>query len=138
MHVSALRLQPGSDLRSGLLTYCRRQGIQAAWVLTCVGSLQMAVLRFAGQATPATLEGPFEILGLSGTISQHGLHLHILLAGASGSVLGGHLCEGSAVYTTAEIVLGVAEDLVFRRLMDSRTRYSELVIESARAPRNSP
>ena len=47
--------------------------------------------------------GEQEILSLSGTLSPDGAHLHIALVDSRGAVIGGHLCVGSLVRTTAEL-----------------------------------
>ena len=47
---------------------------------------------------------------LRGTFSPDGAHLHIAIADSSGAVIGGHLCPGSLVRTTAELVVGLQPD----------------------------
>ena len=47
--------------------------------------------------------GDLEILSLCGTLSTDGAHLHITVANSNGAVIGGHLCCGSLVRTTAEL-----------------------------------
>ncbi len=128
MNVSAVRLKPGDDLRASLLARCTEQGVEAACVLTCVGSLERAVVRFADASAGTVLTGKLEILTLSGTLSRHGAHLHICVADKNGRVRGGHLLDGSTVYTTAETVLGILPG-VFRREFDPATGYPELVVE---------
>ncbi|MGB3534560.1 MAG: PPC domain-containing DNA-binding protein [Microcoleaceae cyanobacterium] len=54
--------------------------IQAGFILTAVGSLQQAVLRFAGQSESQCFFQQFEIISLGGTLSHNGIHLHIGLA----------------------------------------------------------
>ena len=126
MNPRALRLRPDDDLRSSLLAYCAERKVEAAYVLTCVGSLKQAVIRFADAPDGTVLEQPLEILTLSGTLSRYGAHLHIAVADAHGHVSGGHLLEGSLIYTTAEIVLGFVPDTEFRRELDPATGYTEL------------
>ena len=126
MDTRALRLSPGSDLRASLLEYCSEQHLAAACVLTCVGSLERTVIRFADAPHGSVLAQKFEVLGLSGTLSHYGAHLHVTLGDALGRVLGGHLLDGSLVYTTAEIVLGLLPDTEFRRTLDPATGYAEL------------
>ena len=126
MNPKALRLRPGDDLRASLLAYCVEKEVEAAYVLTCVGSLKRAVIRFADASDGMVLEQPLEILTLSGTLSRYGAHLHITVADAHGHVLGGHLLEGSLIYTTAELVLGLIPDTAFRRKLDPATGYLEL------------
>ncbi len=124
----ALRLHPGQDLKVALDNLVREKNIQAACVITCVGSLTRAVLRFADQPKPAELDGPFEIVSLTGTLSTAGTHCHIAIADRDGKTFGAHLLEGCQVYTTAEIVLGILPNSRFLRSMDQQTGYEELQI----------
>ena len=115
MRVVPLRLQPGDDLRLALEAWMGQQGEQAGCVISAVGSLSVARLRLAGRQEASTLSGDLEILSMAGTLSRDGTHLHIALADDSGAVTGGHLCAGSRVRTTAELVLGLLPSWVFRR-----------------------
>jgi predicted DNA-binding protein with PD1-like motif len=131
LKVLAVRLLPGDDPKAALDRIVRERGIEGAFVLSCAGSLSRAVIRFADRKEPTTIEQKLEIVSLSGTLSATGgSHLHISVADGDGRTIGGHLKEGSAVYTTAEIAIGVAEGLKFTREPDARTGYSELFIES--------
>ena len=133
MKVVPLRLQPGDDLRQALETWMSEQQEQAGCVISAIGSLSVVQLRFAGAAAATTNHGELEILSLSGTLSADGAHLHIAVADSSGAVIGGHLCSGSLVRTTAELVLGLLPELRFSRELDPATGYAELRI-STRAP----
>lgn len=128
MQVHVVRLEPGQDLKASLDAFARAEAIDAGVVLTCVGSLSRAAVRFAAAAEPTVIEGKFEILSLVGTLSPDGSHLHVALADALGATIGGHLKEGSQVHTTAEIAIGVVEGLQFARRPDPRTGYAELTI----------
>jgi predicted DNA-binding protein with PD1-like motif len=64
-------------------------------------------LRFANQSFGTELTGHFEIVSLTGTLSQYGSHYHIAISDGTGHTVGAHLLEGCKVYTTAEIVLAV-------------------------------
>ena len=134
MKVVPLRLQPGDDLRQALETWMGEQEEQAGCVISAIGSLSMVQLRFAGAAAATTIHGELEILSLSGTLSADGAHLHIAIADSSGAVIGGHLCPGSLVHTTAELVLGLLPEWRFSRELDPATAYAELRI-SPRVPR---
>lgn len=133
MHIHVLRLKPGDDLRAALASFVERQGVGAGFVLSAVGSLSRAALRFAGQETGTHLQGDLEILTLAGTLSPDGCHLHASVSDARGHVAGGHVLPGCAVRTTAEIVIGLAPDLAFSRAHDPDTGYRELCV----APINS-
>jgi predicted DNA-binding protein with PD1-like motif len=119
MRVHALRLAPGSDLKAELERLTRERAIAAGFVLTAVGSLSRARLRMpTGPGEPdlfRTWEEPLELVSLAGTLSPDGLHLHAVLSRADGACGGGHLVVGCEVRTTAELVIGEADDLAFRR-----------------------
>lgn len=82
----------------------------------------------AGAMEATLIRGDLEILSLCGTISRDGAHLHIAVADSSGAVIGGHLCPGSLVRTTAELVIGLLPEWRFRRELDPATGYAELEI----------
>ena len=128
MKVVPLRLQPGDDLRRALDAWMAEQQEQAGCVLSAVGSLSVAQLRFAGATEATVIRGDLEILNLSGTLSPDGAHLHIAVADRQGSVIGGHLGAGSLVRTTAELVIGLLPEWRFSRELDPATGYPELRI----------
>jgi uncharacterized protein len=125
----ALRLVPREDLKGSLQRLVRERQLDAACVVSCAGSLRSAALRFAGRDRETRIEGPLEILSLTGTLSPEGLHLHLCVADGEGRVLGGHLLEGCEIATTAEIVVAALPELRFRRRTDPDTGYPELEIE---------
>ena len=128
MKVVPLRLQPGDDLRRALEAWMGQQQEQAGCLISAVGSLSLVQLRFAGAAEATAIRGDLEILSLSGTLSPDGAHLHIAVSGSSGTVIGGHLCAGSLVRTTAELVIGLLPEWQFRRELDPVTGHAELRI----------
>ncbi|MFO0626937.1 MAG: PPC domain-containing DNA-binding protein [Polyangiales bacterium] len=123
-----VRLRPGDDLKRALDALARREGLEAASVSSCVGSVERVTLRFADRAEPTVLEGRREIVSLVGTLSSAGSHLHLAVADGEGHTLGGHLMEGSRVYTTAEIVVLVFPGLRFLRTLDPTYGYHELEV----------
>ena len=128
MEVIAIRLKPDKDLKQSLLRFCINQKIEAAYILSCVGSLRQAVIRFANQSEGTVFQKKLEIVSLEGTLSQHGAHLHIAVSDSEGQVIGGHLMDGSQIYTTGEIVIGIAPNVIFKREFDPSTGYKELTI----------
>jgi predicted DNA-binding protein with PD1-like motif len=128
MKVVPLRLTPGADLRLALEVWMAEQQEQAGCLISAVGSLSLAQLRLAGATEATVIRGELEILSLSGTLSPEGAHLHITVAGSSGTVIGGHLCAGSLVRTTAELVICLLPEWQFRRELDPATGYAELRI----------
>ena len=128
MKVVPLRLKPGDDLRRTLEAWLGEQQEQAGCVISAVGSLSLAQLRLAGASQATAIHGELEIVSLSGTLSPDGIHLHIAISGSSGTVIGGHLCAGSLVRTTAELVIGLLPEWRFRRELEPVTGYTELQI----------
>lgn len=128
MKTITLRLTPGSDVKKELDQFAATHQLQAACILTAVGSLTQTVIRFADKPAADTLTGKVEVVSLTGTLSVHGSHLHMAVADGTGKTTGGHLKEGSLVYTTLEIVLGIMEDVVYKREKDPTTGYQELLV----------
>jgi predicted DNA-binding protein with PD1-like motif len=128
MIVHALRLLPGSDLKKSLLLLAKEKDLKAAFILTCVGSLEEAAIRMAGAGEVKQFTDKLEILSLSGTFSVRGGHFHICTSDKNGRVTGGHLMDGCIIYTTAEIVIGEAPGIEFRRAEDIETGFKELKI----------
>ncbi len=128
----AIRLVPGQDLKKELQSLTIAAGIHAGFVISAVGSLTRVALRLANRKDCTTMEGHFEILSLNGTLSPHGVHLHLSVSDEAGNVTGGHLMEGSEVFTTVELVTGEAVDLIFQRETDERTTHKELAIRRAK------
>jgi predicted DNA-binding protein with PD1-like motif len=128
LQVYALRLGPGEDLRVALQKFTAEKKLEAACVVTCVGSLQKTTLRLADQDHHTTFEGKREIVSLVGTLSVPGSHLHLSVSDSTGVTLGGHLVEGCLVYTTAEIVIGILPAYRFTREPDPKSGYQELKV----------
>ncbi|NJL23077.1 MAG: DNA-binding protein [Leptolyngbyaceae cyanobacterium SM1_3_5] len=134
MEAIALRLKPQQDLKGELDDFVSKQQIEAACILTCVGSLSAANLRFASQPEGTVLSGKFEIVSLTGVMSMHGSHYHISIANSTGRTVGGHLLKGCSIYTTAEIIVGILPQYRFRREYDSASGFRELAIEPIASP----
>lgn len=133
MKVYALRLKPDQDLRQSLKTFVKEINLKVEFILTAIGSLKQAKIRFANQNVSTVLNDKFEILSLNGTLAQTGIHLHICIlhiciSDREGKILGGHLDDGCIIYTTAEIVIGCSEEFIFIRTVDEQTGYKELEI----------
>ena len=129
MQAVTIRLKPGEDLKAKLDEYVQIHHIKAACIVTCVGSLQQAVIRYANLPNTDRLTGKFEIVSLTGTLAVSGSHLHISISDSTGKTTGGHLAEGSIIYTTAEIVLGILPGIVYERDTDKTYGFKELVIK---------
>ena len=127
--VHVLRLKPGQDLKGEIESFVKNKKIEAASILSAVGSLTQVKLRFANKNDATSLSGHFEVVALSGTTSRRGSHIHLAVADSVGKTTGGHLLEGSTVYTTMEIVLGVYPQVIFDRTLDPASGYKELDVK---------
>ncbi len=134
MQTLPIRLTPGQDLRQAIEAAVRSQDCHAAFVLSGVGSLVTAGLRFAGAEQPQRLSGDMEILSLSGSVARNGAHLHMALSTATGQVFGGHVAPGCIVRTTAEVLLALLPEWAFAREPEAATGYDELVLRPVPAP----
>ena len=122
------RLKSGQDLFEAIEVFVQKQNIEAGCILSGVGSLTHFKLRFANQEILAEGDGHFEIVSITGTVSTHGSHLHVSISDEQGRTIGGHLVHGCSIYTTAEIVLAVFEDSVYKREYADDSGYNELVV----------
>ena len=123
------RLKPGDDLYDAIEMFVNERKIEAGCVICGVGSLTRAKLRLANRKTFNEYTGHFEIVSVTGTVSIHGSHLHVSISDGDGRTIGGHLVPGCKIYTTAEIVLAVFEDVVYKReLFENDSGYEELVV----------
>jgi predicted DNA-binding protein with PD1-like motif len=128
MRMLPLRLRPGDDLRRALEAGLSREGCEAAFVLSGIGSLSHAALRLAGAQDNLSLREDLEVLTLSGSVAAGASHLHASVSRANGEVLGGHVGYGSIVRTTAEVLLGLLPGWRFTRERDAATGYDELTM----------
>ncbi len=134
----AVRLLPGADLRESLESHARSSPLPAAGVVSGVGSLTVARIRLAGATEIRTMQGPWELVSLSGTLGAGGAHLHAMVADLEGRCIGGHVCAGCIVHTTAELVLLELPGLRFERTIDPQTGYLELDIGSLAGATRTP
>ena len=123
-----LRLPPDSDLRRELERAVAAFAGRSGFVLSGIGSLGQATIRFAAADQTTLLSEPLEIVSLAGSVTPQGAHLHGSVATASGRVLGGHLGYGCIVRTTAEVLVAALPEWELSRRPDPATGYDELDI----------
>lgn len=124
MHV--LRLQPGEDVRIMLRDLAMTNNLEAAAITSAVGSVTHAHSRYAARADGIMTIADLEVLSLSGTLSIHGLHLHLSVADRDGNMLGGHMLDGCIVRTTLEIIVQEIDGVRLPRVKDEQSGYEEL------------
>ncbi len=127
MAVHCLRLRRGEDLLGSIRELCRDQNIQAGVVLSAVGCVSRARVRDASGVTIREIPDHCEIVSLNGTVSAERCHLHIALSREDLTTLGGHLCLGTVVNTTCELVIGTLPGIAYGVEADAETGYDELV-----------
>ena len=130
--VHMIRLSPRQDLKRCLQQFAADHHLTAAIILTCVGSLEQYNLRFANQREATLRKGPFEIVSLTGTLSQTSAHLHLCVSDHAGVTTGGHLLPDNLIFTTAEIGIAELTGLEFNRVYDPASGYPELEIRTRR------
>lgn len=111
----SLRLEQGEELFSSLRTFFEREGLNRAFVLSTIGSLRRVVVNYpeTNEIPPkvgkVTLEGLFEINGISGEIWRKGpeirIHLHGSITERGKSVYGGGFTERAEVLYLAEVFI---------------------------------
>jgi uncharacterized protein len=122
------RIHPGCDLKEEIVQWVQDHSIRAACVLSAVGSLCVAAIRFAGVTRPWNEGRDWELVSHQGSVGLQGVHLHLSVADADGTMFGGHLLNGSTVRTTVEIILQELDGCQFLRVMDTETGFRELQI----------
>lgn len=125
----AFRLHRGDDLLESIYNYAQSHALRAAVLVSGVGCVSRAVLRDASGVTTHELAGRYEIVSLTGTVSAARTHLHVALAGEDLRTVGGHLCAGTIVNTTCEVVLLELQNVAFSKAYDPQTGYNELCIQ---------
>lgn len=118
--VVAVRLEPGEDLLGGIQEACERHGIKHGAVVSGIGSLRKANFctpvelpetKFGyGYSEPTTMEGPIELIAVSGVIGEGEkgetlLHIHCCFGDRVGNSYAGHLIEGNPILATADLVI---------------------------------
>ena len=123
------RLTKGSDLKKEIESYTINNKISGV-ILCAVGCLSKLTIRLADGESFLEKEGMFEIVSITGTLSEDGIHIHISVSDESGNTIGGHLKDGCIINTTAEIVLKIFDNIKFKREYDEKTGCDELVINN--------
>lgn len=124
-----LRLTKGMDLKKEIIKFCEENNIKDGIIGTCVGCCYEVRMRLAGGEKFFHGAGDYEIVSMTGTISENGVHIHAAFSDNEGVTVGGHLIEECLVNTTAEIAIIEVDNYKLTREMDEATGYKELVIE---------
>jgi len=133
VRIHVFRLRPGDDLLGSIRTYVKQNHIQAAVLLSSVGSLTQASIRYANQPEAHIHTGHFEIVSITGTVEEGGEHVHLSISTGQGTMIGGHLMTGCKIYTTSEVTLAELVSVRFARETDKEgSGWDELKIYSGK------
>jgi len=133
VRIHVFRLRPGDDLLGGIRAYVNANHIQAGVLLSSVGSLTQASIRYANQPEAHIHTGHFEIVSITGTVEEGGEHVHLSISTGQGTMIGGHLMTGCKIYTTSEITLAELIGVRFTRETDTQgSGWDELKIYPAK------
>jgi predicted DNA-binding protein with PD1-like motif len=113
--VLVIRLKKGEELLEGLRKAVAQEKVNNGVFLGAFGSLTSYHVHVVDNTTfpPKNVymkgQGPYDILSITGAVIGGKLHPHLTFADSK-EAMGGHLEEGSRVFTFAVITLGVFED----------------------------
>jgi uncharacterized protein len=113
--VLVIRLKNGEDLLRGLERAVSQESVRNGVFMGAFGSLTSYHVHVVNNTTfpPKNVymkgRGPYDILSVTGAVIDGRLHPHVTFSDSK-KALGGHLEEGSLVFTFAVITLGVFED----------------------------
>lgn len=127
MVVHSVRLRRGADLLVSIDALAKEKKIKAGVVLSGVGCVTKAKIRDASGVTIREISEDCEIVSLNGTVSTERSHLHIALSKEDLSAIGGHLCEGTIINTTCELVIAELPKQKIETEFDNGTGYDELI-----------
>lgn len=114
-----VKILPGESLVNCIKQFILKENIHYAVILSAIGSVKNVKLNdiksgaklpiTSARLIPHEIEGPLELLGLTGNIVPSATddldcHLHIMASKSTGDVVGGHL-QDAEVFATCEIVL---------------------------------
>jgi len=71
------------------------------------------------------------LLALGLLLDRQGAHLHMAVSDTQGRVIGGHVCKGCEIRTTAELLIAELRDYKLSREYDPTTGFKELVVRRA-------
>ena len=113
--VLVIRLKKGEDLLQGLAKAVAQEGVRNGVFMGAFGSLTSYHVHVVNNTTfpPKNVylkgSGPYDILSVTGAVIDGRLHPHLTFSDSK-QAMGGHLEDGSLVFTFAVITLGVFEE----------------------------
>jgi len=125
--VVILRIKHQTDLLWGLETMIEKEKIRNAVILAGIGSVRNYRYHVVSNRTFPTKDlivadrtAPADIAGINGYVIDGRVHAHITFADSTGA-FGGHLEQGTNVFTFAIVTIGVLGDTVDLKRVDDKT-----------------
>ena len=123
--IHVFRVKPNKDLLESIEDYCKEEKITSGVIIGMIGSLKKASINYLkslpGNYVNRRYEGPMEIVCSQGSIAKFEddvvIHIHLIIDNEE-EIRGGHLAEGSIVFSTAEVIIGELEDQIIRKKND--------------------
>lgn len=128
MDYFVFRLERGADLKNSIVKFCLDNNISSGSIVSAVGCVSEVRIRKADGVNEYFEIKDYEVVSLSGTLSEDGPHIHIALSDVNLTTIGGHLLSGTIVNTTMEIVLLKFNKYTLTRKFDDNTGYKELEV----------
>lgn len=127
--VLVLRLKRGDDVVGCIKKACEENDINAACIMSVVGSVQEAVFydprpddsdpAGISYGEPLYVRYPAEVLSAHGEVNilengERSIHIHAIFADSQGHVSGGHLIgEGNKALNTVNIFIAIMDNVEF-------------------------
>lgn len=117
----AVGIDPGEMLLESIEEAIAKHDIVSGMVVSGIGTLDTCTMhfithtKFPPKDAMYTIEGPLELLSVSGLIVQGKPHLHIQISMGRTECYGGHLEPGSRVLYLAEVGIIKCNDLAVTR-----------------------
>lgn len=128
------RLFPQENVFEQLRNICQKHNIKTGIFISAVGQLdwiELGFFREKGDYFPQKFARPMEVLGLSGIVSKNesdfDFHLHISLAGADKTVVGGHFIAGIVSVTLEAAIMKT--DIEVKRVVEDSTGLKGLLLD---------
>jgi len=126
-HVLVLRYKYKSDLLLGLKRTVKEQGIQNGVILSGIGSVRNYHIHSVSNSEfPSEniyikdTDAPADLASINGYIIDGRVHAHVTLTNEEGA-FGGHLEEGTSIFTFAIVTIGVFKDGIDLSWVDDKT-----------------
>lgn len=117
-----IRLEQGEEILKTIKNFCDKNNIKSGYLsgIGACGETEIALYSLEEKKYyDKKVTGDYEIISLSGTISDENIHAHIALGDHNFNMFGGHL-KSATISVTCEIML-IPGDSPIGRIQDEKT-----------------